>query len=354
MDAPKSSRQGRQTPVRAQAVNLPSVARANSSPSPQTTLNGDSDSLPLFVRGLPKEEAITARDLVHFFSRFGTVVRAKVQNRDGVHTGAATVDLIDVQRDFKNSILSDHVQFEVYKENPRVVFNIQRDRKRSGQHPNRHRPRFETDVLEMDRFTVGTLMNSNTFYECWECSQAISLEFEYSDWQSATVSFVRNGTTYQLVYKFKNIRNTFKVDKRTNGTQVTYHIVASLSLPPQVLYVAEDPFFWRAKGQERERIAFPYIAGQQLPLNAFFNDPEYEGPLVRAVPDTGRFMDHHYEVTYESAAGIAGVAERKFLDTMARLVHYGIITDRRIFAEIDFLKPADVPTPYNIQDAPIP
>ncbi|TPX56009.1 hypothetical protein PhCBS80983_g04858 [Powellomyces hirtus] len=335
------------------------VRRASTRQRPS---GAEPDPLPLFVQRLPTDGTVTAQELRSFFSFLGHVIRAKVRLLDNRPTGDAEVLLENPDAHLNKAILDGATRYYPFPREPTVKISVRKDHRRMGAPDNgRHRvteanPCYQDDKISMARFAVGTLVEPDCLFESWDCVEGLQFEIDYQKYQQATLFFEQKGTKYKLQYRFKNVRSSFKIDCRITATTVSYHILASLSLPPMLFYVKTDPNFYNEAGKEYyERAALPFIAGKDLPHELFFAGwLETEKEPVLGLPDTGRYMDHHYTFVYERENGVLSEEENKFVEMLGGLEIYGVVANVHRFVNLEFIPKEEVPRPYDVYKAPLP
>ncbi|KAJ3023031.1 hypothetical protein HKX48_004512 [Thoreauomyces humboldtii] len=75
---------------------------------------------------------------------------------------------------------------------------------------------------------------------------------------------------------------------------------------------------------------------------------------VADMPDSGRFMDHHYTVSFERHKDQNTLEERKFLSVLSKLSEYGLVVNLDCYMDIRFVPQVEVPKPYDVHAAPLP
>ncbi|TPX69282.1 hypothetical protein SpCBS45565_g02593 [Spizellomyces sp. 'palustris'] len=347
-----------------QEVSTSSADRSNSNASTQALARGATNRLPLFVRHLPVDEILTAEEVYTFFSDFGkvgTVTLHKHRERPERPSGTAVVYLEEPKKEIENMLITQK-KIDLLFRGRQVEVRL--DRRHSlEEHITRRRriklnPGYPDDCLKADRLALGAFISLDRYCEKWVQTQDVKLIFEYAGTSLgqtlASVIFKRNNVEYKLEYKFKNIRDTFKLDCRSDGNRVHYDLVASLSLPPRVSFRQNDRFsVSSSRSHGWVRIAFSSIAGNELPSDVFFWGYEKRIGVISGVPDTGRFMDHRYTFTYERVDGQRDPEEDHFLAVLEHLAQFGLVVDRQRYSSIEFVSLEDAPPRCNVLEAPL-
>ncbi|KAJ3144980.1 hypothetical protein HDU86_001313 [Geranomyces michiganensis] len=331
----------------------------------QGGVNSDGDPLCLFVQEIPTDNSVTAQDLNQLFSQYGQVleIRMKTAYGDTRLNGNATVSLRNPNREFEDLMLDGRTEYLSLRRgsgSPNCALKVRLDRNFSGGgNRARLRPNHDVDTISLARFAIGKLVKPDVLYENWFCTEQVSLSIDYTKYQCIQVHFANRDSKFMLEYHFKNVRDSFKIARDIRGDQYTYHVIASLSLPPKVCYAKVDPCFHSISGPKWVRAALPRITGRLLPLETMFADEsksQIQAALLR-LPETGNFMDHHYTLEFTRTGGeeggVIGEEETRFLRILERLQTYGVVANVHRIRDCTHVPPDEVPTPYDIEKAPL-
>ncbi|KAI9009538.1 RNA dependent RNA polymerase-domain-containing protein [Gaertneriomyces semiglobifer] len=323
--------------------------------SPST--DKDAETLAIYGRLIPADCKLEEAAIATVFKDYGSVVQIKLGPTAQMSTGDVSVWLDCADSTFKERILTN--EDLVLTVNSEVRLRVWGDPVFYADPMRSHRPAHlarsgtkNVDILAPKRISLGTLVERETFYECWSCVTA-RIFVDYDGRQAVLVDFLHQKIYYRLEYQFKHVREAFRLQRQTHGDEVVYSLVISLNLPPFLKYSWRDRLMDRLHdGAHRDfhRLASPEVEGHLLYrlFDARYGATAKVKDILLQAPRSGEYLEHWYEFRFQSTDGQRSVEETQFLDTLNHLERFGLLANRNHYTNFKFIPHSDVPKPYDI------